>query len=175
MKRIVLLLLALWCAVTVAAEPMFTPKQLADLKATGRDIIVPKYLPAGFQLKKVTVDRKHPEVPSYTLWFVGPGNACFVIEMGTEVGDVIVESAKGKLVKQTSIIHNPVLGDTAFWNTREYLGTDWFPSHKKAAYIIQGDWSRTEPTRDKDFDNCKRMDATAFIKVAESLDVWKLK
>lgn len=28
-----------------AKAPMFSPRQLADLKATDRDIIVPKYLP----------------------------------------------------------------------------------------------------------------------------------
>ncbi len=151
-----LVVVGLLLSVFAKAEVLlFTPKQLADLKATGRPIIVPNYLPDGFQVKKVTVDRNHPEVPSYSIWFAGPGNACFAIEMGTEVGDMIVEA------KPTSTVHNPILGATDFWNTREYLGTDWFPPYQKTAYRIRG------------FDSCKRVRASEFIKVAKSLDAYK--
>lgn len=172
MGKIITLVLAFLSSAAMA-NPLFTPKQLSDLKATGRDIIVPKYLPTGFQMKKVVVDRTHPKVPSYYIWFVGPSSSCFVIVMGTEVGDLIVENKKGKLVEPTSTIKNPLLGETAFWNTREYLGTNWFSSHKNAAYMIQGDWDRTEYSRDKEFDRCKRMNVAEFIKVTESLDVWR--
>lgn len=153
-----------------AGTPL-TPKQLSDLKATGRAIIVPQHMPTGFRLKKVSVDRTHPEVPSYTIIFEGPGNACFAIEMGTEVGDVIVEGRTGKMIEPTSIINNPLLGKTGFWNTREYFGTDWFPPYKNTAYRVRGDWGKTEPLRDKDLDRCNRMNANELITVIKSLSL----
>lgn len=154
-----------WGCTPGASNAILTPHQLADLKATGRDIIIPHYLPNGFRVKEIRVDRTPPEFPSYAIIFANADNQCFVVEMGTEVGDMIVEA------EPTSVIHNPTLGDTAFWNTQEYLGTNWFPLHNNAAYMILGDRDRTEFSRDKTFDTCKRMDSAEFVKVAKSLSV----
>jgi hypothetical protein len=158
---------------TLAAGPTFTPEQLALLKATGRDIIVPLYLPAGSKVKKVMTDRKHPKTPSYAILFVSSGNACFVIEMGTEIGDMIVENDKGDIIEPTSEIKNPALGAAPFWNTPEYLGTDWFPLHKNAAYCIKGNIDQSMFSTDKTaLTICKkRLDSAEFIKVAKSLGI----
>lgn len=177
MKIIILLAIMLVALPCWAEFPAFgvieSAKGLAELKSTGRDIITPQYLPEGFQIQKVVVDRKHPQVPSYAILYAGPDNACFVVEMGTELGDMIVQDQNEKNVKPTSMIKNSVLGKTSFWNTREYLGTDWFPKHKNAGYAVVGDIDRTEFDRDGSFSTCKRMNSTEFIKVVKSLDVWR--
>jgi hypothetical protein len=75
------------------------------------------------------------------------------------------------LLKPTSEIRNSLLGITSFWNTPEYLGTDWFPPYKNTAYRISGDIGRSTFSNDKTARAiCKgRMDGSELIKVAESL------
>jgi len=40
------------------------------------------------------MDRSHPEVPSYSIFFIGRGGARFFVERETEIGDLIVEDSK---------------------------------------------------------------------------------
>lgn len=159
----------------LSTDSLFTSQQAAKLKATGREIIVPLYLPTGFRVEKVIVDRARPETPSYSILFAGPGDTCFIVEMGTEVGDMIVEDNKGKLIDATSEIKNPILGTTLFWNTSEYLGTDWFPPYKNTAYCITGDIDHSALAKDKaSLAICKkRMEGLDFKKVVKSLGILK--
>lgn len=171
---LVLAVSLLWGAGAVPAGGiLFTQRQLKQLKTTGRDVIAPTYLPERFRVREIIVDRKYPKVPSYAILFVGSSNACFVIEMGTEVGDMIIENDKGEIIKPTSNIHNPLLGTSSFWNISEYMGTDWFPPYNNAAYSIKGDVTKSAFSGDKGASALcrKRMDSSEFRKVAESLNI----
>lgn len=160
-------------AAPAGMKHQLTPTQVDGLKATKRKIIYPQYLPQGFQLKEVKVDRKYPETPNYSLWFTGPQNTCFFVEMGTEVGDLIVQDKKGNEVPRTSALKNPRLGETSFWNSPYYLGTDWFPPFHETAYKLSGDVSVSDFARDPSAaSQCKgRMNSAELIKVGESLGV----
>lgn len=156
-----------------AEGPIFTAGQWAKLKATGREVVAPGHLPAGYRVEGIIVDRQHPATPSSAILFAGPGKACFVVEMGTEVGDVIVENEKGGILEAASEVRNPLLGKTQFWDVPEYLGTDWFPPHRGAAYCVKGDVAQSMFSRDAAARRLctKRMDGAELMKVAESLRV----
>lgn len=178
LKNLLFSTLMLFFPLSLSAAPagmkhQLTPTQADSLKATKRKIIYPQYLPQGFQLKGVKVDRKHPETPNYSLWFLGPNNACFFVEMGTEVGDMIVQDKKENMVPRTSALRNPSLGETSFWNSPYYLGTDWFPPFHGTAYRLNGDVTVSEFAQDPGaIGQCKgRMNPSDLIKVGESLDV----
>lgn len=153
-KRRIGLMTALGCTLAVcahaASSTLFSPQQLADIRATRLQLVAPRMLPPGFHVHGVYVEPELVHTPdvSYAILYVGPNSACIVTEVaGGGIGDMIIQDDAGNTIKPTKQLRNPTLGTTAFWNTRAYLGTDWFyhPTTSKTGPFVsvRGDIDRT--------------------------------
>ncbi|MBI4238292.1 MAG: hypothetical protein HY696_07750 [Deltaproteobacteria bacterium] len=158
---------------------IFSSQQLATLRSARLKIVAPRTLPSGFRVHGVYVDPDFRDTPdvSYAILYVGPQHACIVTEVaGGGIGDMIIQDAAGHNIEPTKQLRNATFGTTAFWNTREYLGTDWFyraSTHQTGPFVsVRGDIDRTSVPRlaPKTATHCRRPAPTALQQLAESLD-----
>lgn len=161
--------------VQLLANAQLSQRQTNQLKSLGVKIVIPSYVPAGFQVASVQVKPCASGVrrfcPNYVIIYRNPNKSCFAIEStGGGIGDMPSNN-----LEQSYPVNNPILGKSAVLKYRKddrlsgpTLTGSWMG--KGPFYRFTGANSRSFlDTAPPELSNCNDISPQEAVRVWESL------